>query len=58
MLWWSDRIYGGLICALVGFVGLIDFVLHFFSRMMVVMWLWVCDLVVILVVRGCDSGWW
>ena len=53
-----DRIYGGLMC----FSGDLWFdwfsFLFFFSQMMV-MWLWVCDLVVILIVRSCGSGgWW
>ena len=60
----SNWIYGGPVCALVvrldlwWFVGLIDFHFFFFSRIMVVMGLWVCDLVVILVVGGCGLGWW
>ena len=44
MLRCSDRIYGGVICASVGLCGFDWFsFLFFFSWMMVVMWLWVCD---------------
>ena len=54
-----DRIYGGPICASVGLCVSYWFLFFsfLFSRMMVVMQLWVCDLVAILVVGGCGFGW-